>query len=132
MKVTKAQLRRIIREAVKRRIELLSEAEVEHDKGADNDLDITDVADFISESFSRLLEDPETFDVLTGNAWEMMMGTLGEDQVPAPTRMEDVEHWSERIATRCLADASVKDVFQKVAHNMLQNLMKPQGTPRRR
>lgn len=118
MKVSKEQLRRIIREAVKAKIREASELE-------DRVLDLTSPADFIIGAFVHLYEDAHAFDLLASNAWEMMGGTLRDEQMPVPARHEDVDALAAKIAEQVVSDQAVKDIFAKIAKNLIENLMEP-------
>lgn len=122
MKMTKTQLRRVIREAVNRKLQALNE-----DPAAGGGIDMTEPAEFLIPALVEHLES-ET-DLVTSNAWEMMMGTLGEEEVPVPGRVEDVDHFADKIADRVMASPDLKEVVKTMARLMLESAMDNFGTP---
>ena len=120
MRTTKEQLRRIIREAVKRKLQ-------EAPEGVNFQ---AEVGGFLASALGTYLEED---DVVGSNAWEMMMGTLGEDELPVPGRVEDLDPLAELVTEHVLQDSQVRDAVKGIAKNLLDNLMDYAGedfTPR--
>jgi hypothetical protein len=122
IKLTKEQLRRIVSETVKNKLARIDEV-------SDNVNFGQEVGDFVAMSLSEFFSDDEQLDLVTSNAWEMMVGTLGEDQLPVPGRVEDLEPLSELVTTYVLQDESVKNLVRQIAHNILESLMDYRDTP---
>lgn len=123
MRTTKEQLRRIIREAVKRKLQALNE-----DPAPGGGIDMTEPAEFIIEALNMWLEETG-IDLIGSNAWEMMMGTLGEEEIPVPGRVEDVDHFAEKCAERVMASPDLKEKVTAIAKLMLESAMDNFGTP---
>lgn len=117
MKVTTEALRRIIREAVRAKLEEAGEAE-------GRATDMTAPADFIIDAFSKMMANARFFDELAGSAFESMLDALGDD-VPTPDRYDDIDSFAEQIAAKCVASPKVKETFQIVANNLLESLIRP-------
>lgn len=122
MKLSERQLRQIINEEIKRLHEAPGET-----------IDIAgEVGSFIEEALLReLVNDDDLVKRISDNAWEMMMGTLGEDQVPVPGRYEDVLDLADAAAGNVLKSSVLRDELFKIAKNMLESLLDNVGTPRR-
>lgn len=121
MRLTTKQLRKIIRENVAARLAALDEAsELET-------ADMTDSADFISGALANWL-DEEGHDLIASNAWEMMMGTVGEENLSVPGRVEDVDHFAEQIAAKVVSDPVLKEAITKIAKTILETSMQEFGS----
>lgn len=122
MKLTKEQLRRIIREAVNRKLERLDEA-------PEGTIDIPgEVAEFVTGALEMWLRE-DGVDLIGSNAWEMMMGTVGEEGVPVPGRVEDVDHFAEQAAAKVMASPELKEHVTAICKLMLESAMDNFGTP---
>lgn len=122
MRMTKEQLRRIVREAVNRKLQRLDEA-------GEETIDVAgEVAEFVTGALVMWLNE-DGVDLIGSNAWEMMMGTVGEEGVPVPGRVEDVDHFAEQAAAKVLADPDVKDQVTQICKLMLESAMDNFGTP---
>ena len=120
MRLTKDSLRRIIREAVKVKIAEAGEPE-QFDIASEH-------AEFLGSALVMWLDD-EGIDLIGSNAWEMMLGTVGEENVAVPGRVEDVDHFAEQCATTVLANPELKEAITKIAKLMLESAMNNFGTP---
>lgn len=121
MRTTKEQLRRIIREAVQRKLRALDEAP--------ETIDIPgEVAEFVTGALEMWLRE-DGVDLIGSNAWEMMMGTLGEEGVPVPGRVEDVDHFAEQAAAKVMASPELKEHVTAICKLMLESAMDNFGTP---
>jgi len=118
MKLSRTQLRHIIQETV-------NEALI--DDPTDHEDPFNDVADFLSQSLS----DEVNFDsdLIGSNAFEAMLGTLGEEGVPTLARKEDLEATAEFVVERVLESEIMRESVKKIALNFLENLMNEQGSP---
>lgn len=121
MRTTKEQLRRIIREAVKRKMQALNEAPETMDVAGE-------VAEFVTSALDMWLEE-QGVDLIGSNAWEMMVGTVGEEGVPVPGRVEDVDHFAEQAATKVLASPDLKEKVTQICKLMLESAMDNFGSP---
>lgn len=118
MKLTKEQLRRIVREAVNRKLDEAPET-----------IDISgEVAEFVTGALEMWLRE-EGVDLIGSNAWEMMMGTVGEEGVPVPGRVEDVDHFAEQAAAKVMASLELKEHVTAICKLMLESAMDNFGTP---
>lgn len=118
MKVTKEQLKRIIREAVDRKLQRLDEGPETVDMGETLDA----VAGAIEHQLIEHLESEVTF----SNVGEMTMGTIqSEDDLVLPGRYEDTDHWAAKIADQVCND--IRADVQKFAKEMLESLMSNMG-----
>jgi hypothetical protein len=119
--MTKEQLRRIIRDTVNRKLQRLDEAPEAVDPAGE-------VAEFVMGALAMWL-DEDGIDLIGNNAWEMMMGTLGEDEIPVPGRVEDVDHFAQQAAEKVLSDPDIKDKVAQICKLMLESAMDNFGTP---
>lgn len=117
MRMTKQQLRRIVREAVRSKLEQLDEA-------PENTVSVgAELGEFLVAALSDEMQHNDVQDDITSNAWERMMGTLGEDNVPVPGRVEDVDAWAELITEHVLQHPETRAVFKTMAEVLLENVM---------
>lgn len=116
MRTTKAELRRIIREAVRRKIERLDEAE--------GTVDMKEMVDACAGAMvTQLIERIDS--TLGANAHEMVVSVTGDD-VPRPGRYEDVGHYAPQVVDAVLSDPELKDALLTVAVDVIHGLMEPE------
>lgn len=114
MKLTQAQLRQVIREAIAKKVVKegrLNNPIVDLVGGA--------LAQQVNEMFER---DGGTVE---SNAFEMVMGTPDPD-VMVPTRYEDVMDYARACAEVAVRD--LQDQLEEIASGILQELMEPVGS----
>lgn len=120
MKLSQTQLRRLINEAVKRRFSEVS--------GTDHGADVPDqIAEFLIPAVAEHLSSQS--DLVAGNAWEQMMGTLGEDDVLTPSRYEDIDSMADQVAQIVITSSELREELIAIARQVLSSLMEQQGTP---
>jgi len=111
MKLTKFQLRQLIREAIAKKV--VKEGRL---KNPVVDLVGGALAQQVNEMFENASE------TLENNAYEMVLGTPDADAA-FPSRYEDVVEYSRACAEVAVSD--LKDQLEGIASGILQELMKP-------
>lgn len=112
IKLTAKQLRNLI-ESVSRKVSNLNEAN-------EDSIDVSgEVAGFVISALVMWL-DEGGIDLIGSNAFEQMMGTLGEE-APVPARIEDVEHFAESAASHVLADPNIKKQVTQICKMLLES-----------
>ena len=119
MKLTKDQLRRIVRESVQRKLRALDEAE-SLEEGRLNNPVVDLVGGALAQQLNELFE--REGGTVESNAYEMVAGTPDPDVV-APARYEDLRDFADACAEVALAE--VKDQVHEMAFGILQSLMEP-------
>jgi hypothetical protein len=121
MRITKEALRRIIREAVKRKLEESDINEAMPETAGDS---MGGTVDAVAAALvTQLIERVDS--TLASNAYEMVMG-LGEDEsMMRPGRYEDVEHFASQAVDKALSDPELKDALLTTAMEVIKNLMEP-------
>ena len=115
MRTTKEQLRRIVREAVQRKLRALDEAP---DMMGDSPVDavagamVTQLIDGIDSTFAS-------------NVHEMVV-SVTDDNFMRPGRMEDIEHFATQAVEAVLSDPDLKDALLTAAIQVLHNAMEPE------
>jgi hypothetical protein len=107
MKVSKEQLRRIIREAVNRK---LDEATPERDPGGQT------IGRELAEAVSSVLH------VHADEVFKRTMA-LTDDSTDRPVRYEDIEGFAQKATELALSEFSIYEVLENVAIKVLSELM---------
>jgi hypothetical protein len=112
VKIDSGLLRSIIAEEMKR----ITEA-------GEEKLDMTQAAEFVAEALIRHLS--EDIELIAGNAFELMLGTVGNDGVHVPGRMEDLDDFAATIADKVLKSEELKDIVERISVQVLRSAMEP-------
>lgn len=117
MKLNRTQLRQIVRETMNR----LDEAPEES----------IDVAGEFGECLGRslLFVFNEYFDDVVRGAWDQVLEVHGEDQMPVPGRVEDIDHWATKIADVVLKNPRLHDTLTDAASRLLRSSLDAPGSP---
>jgi hypothetical protein len=114
VKMSREQLRRVISEAVNRKLE-----EVGLSPPGPNEF-VEVVGDAI---ISEMMENDMN---LANNAYEMVMGTIDDETFVRPARYEDVDEWAHEITDKVLSSEELKYSVFSAAQQVLKNLMRPE------
>jgi hypothetical protein len=119
VKLTKEQLRRIIRETVNRKLHALNEAPVSGE--AVNMGELTDaLGGVMVDQLVNEIVDSE----FTSLSFEMVTDVVDQETVPLPGRYEDVEYYAEKAVDAALVDPRLKDALVASAIKVIHNLMR--------
>lgn len=111
MKLSRNQLRKLIQEVVRHQV---NEAPETIDMGV-----LTDAV-----AGALVAQMIERMDSLPLSAYEMVANVDGEN-MPRPSRYEDVEHYAQQVVEIVMADPELKDALLTAAMDVIHNMMEP-------
>ncbi len=117
MKLTQRQLRQIIKEEASKS-RRLAESPLSDDSPADQ------VADGVLEAFLQWFSERGA-DLLAGNAFQVLIGTVPDEELLVPVRYEDLDVLADDAAEIVLSDEALKQHVTDICRQVLSSLMKP-------
>ena len=112
MRLSQKALRRIVREAVQRKL----------DEAPDPQVNLAEeLAPYLAHGMQQHMDQTGSMAL---EAMHFAVDDLGDD-VPVPVRYEDIEPYAEKMAELALQDNTIRRIAQDVARRMLHKLMEP-------